>query len=96
MDHSLHALWCARTHVRVISILVRNVLVWEIGSPMQKKDVNTMPCHHQYVSQRRLRARVACQGDVRGTKPAKWLETRGSIAAPKAKNSAQKKTSRTT
>ena len=84
------------THVQAISILVYNVLNWEIGSPMQKKDVNTMPCHHQYVSQRRLRARVACQGDVKGTKPWKWVETRGSIAAAKAKKSAQKKRSRTT
>ena len=72
------------------------MLVWEIGSPMQKKDVKAMPCHHQYVSHKRLRASMACHGDVKGTKPKKLVETRGSIAAPKAKNSAQKKTSRTT
>ena len=55
-----------------------------------------MPCHHQYVSQRRALASVVCQGAVRGTKPRKWLERRGSMEAPNANTSAQKKTSRRT
>ena len=65
--------------------------------PMQKKDVKAMPCHHQYVSHNAARTVGACQrGDVKGTSPQRRVATRGSIAAPKAKKAAQKKTSRRT